>query len=93
MPTTEKGVTDFSDTMSMYEEAFQAPMRSILVRDRQTDLDRQGNVAFEMRDFDESEIARTEETDVLVAGAGITGIVASMSASDDGGPRFCVLRR
>ena len=84
LPATETGVTDFSDTMGVYEDAFQVPMRSIPVRDVESDLDRQGNVAFEMRDFDESEIARTEETDVLVAGAGITGIVASVSASDDG---------
>ena len=84
LPATEKGVTDFSQTAGMYEDVFQVPMRSIPVRDVQTDLDRQGNVAFEMRDFDESEIARTEDTDVLVAGAGITGIVAAVSASDDG---------
>lgn len=84
LPTTKHGVTDFSDTTSMYTDVFPVKMRSIPVRDVETDLDRQGNVAFEMRDFDESEIARTEETDVLVIGAGITGICAAVSASDDG---------
>lgn len=84
LPATNHGVTDFSQTMDMYTDAFPVKMRSIPVRDVETDLDRQGNVAFEMRDFDESEVARTEETDVLVIGAGITGSCAALSASDDG---------
>ncbi len=93
LPTTEKGVTDFSDTVNMYTDVFPTKMRSIPVRDVETDIDRQGNVAFEMRDFDESEIARTEETDVLVAGAGITGIVAAVSASDDGKTQVLCLEK
>ena len=84
LPTTKSGVTDFSDTMSTYTDVFPVKMRSIPVRDVETDLDRQGNVAFEMREIDESEITRTEETDVLVIGAGITGTCAALSASDDG---------
>ena len=93
LPTTMKGVTDFNDTMDMYIDVFQTPMRSIPVRDVETDIDRQGNVAFELRDFDESEITRTEETDILVAGAGITGICAAVSASDDGTTRVLCLEK
>ena len=84
LPATKSGVTDFSDTMGMYNDVFPVKMRYIPVRDVESDLDRQGNVAFEMRDFDESEITRTEDTDVLVIGAGITGTCAALSASDDG---------
>ncbi len=84
LPATKSGVTDFSDTMGMYNDVFPVKMRYIPVRDVESDLDRQGNVAFEMRDFDESEITRTEDTDVLVIGAGITGTCAALAASDDG---------
>lgn len=93
LPTTNHGVTDFSGTEGMYQEVFPVKMRTIPVRDVETDLDRQGNVAFEMREFDESEIARTEETDVLVAGAGITGITAAVSASDDGTTQVLCLEK
>jgi fumarate reductase flavoprotein subunit len=93
LPANESGVTDFSDTKSMYTEVFQTPMRSIPVRDVPTDLHRQGNVAFELREFSDSEITRTEETDVLVAGAGITGSVAALSASDDGTTQVLCLEK
>lgn len=93
LPATKAGVTDFGDTAGMYQEVFPVPMRTIPVRDVETDIDRQGNVAFEMRDIPESEIARTEETDVLVAGAGITGICAAVSASDDGATQVLCLEK
>ncbi len=93
LSTTESGVTDFSDTLSTYTDVFPVKMRTIPVRDMETDIDRQGNVAFEMRDFDESEINRTEETEVLVAGAGITGICAAVSASDDGTTQVLCLEK
>ena len=93
LPATEKGVTDFSQTAGMYEDVFQVPMRSIPVRDVQTDLDRQGNVAFEMRDFDESEIARTEvptcSWPARASRVSSPPCLRRMTAR----PRFCVLRR
>lgn len=68
----------------LYTDVFPVKTRNIPVLDLESDLTRTGNVAFEMRDIPESEIVRTEETDVLVAGCGLTGSVAALSASDDG---------
>lgn len=43
-----------------------------------------GPIAFEDREIDESEIVRTEECDVLVIGAGIAGLVATLKAAKEG---------
>ena len=43
-----------------------------------------GPIAFEDREIGEDEIASTEETEVLVIGAGIGGIMASLKAADLG---------
>lgn len=79
-----KGVTNFNETDGMYAEVFPKDVRYIPVIDAKTDMKRQGKVAFELREIGADEITRTEETDVLVAGAGITGTCAALSASDDG---------
>lgn len=89
--TAAKGITAF-DT-DMYMNAFPQNTRFIPVIDAPTDIDRQGEVAFEARTIDESEIVRTEETDVLVAGAGITGVCAALSASDDGTTKVLCLEK
>lgn len=89
--TTAAGLTTF-DT-DMYMNAFPQKTRFIPVIDAPTDIDRQGEVAYEARAIDESEIVRTEETDVLVAGAGITGICAALSASDDGTTKVTCLEK
>ena len=79
--STGGGVAHFGT--DMYVDAFPVPTRSIPVVDAPTDIDRQGPVAFELRTIGNSEIKRTEECDVLVVGAGITGVCAALSASDD----------
>lgn len=79
---TRGGCGDFSETI--YTDAFPVKTRSIPVLDVESDIVRQGPVAFELRDIPETEIVRTEETDVLVIGCGLTGSVAALSASDDG---------
>lgn len=43
-----------------------------------------GTVAFENRDIAESEIKRTDECEVLVLGAGVAGLMASLKAADLG---------
>ena len=89
--TAAEGITVF-DT-DMYMNAFPQKTRFIPVIDAPTDIDRQGQVAFEAREIDESEIVRTEETDVLVAGCGITGVCAALSASDDGSTQVMCLEK
>ncbi len=44
----------------------------------------QGPVAFESRQIDEGEIVRTEEFDLVVVGAGIGGLMATLKAADMG---------
>ena len=88
-----RGVTNFSETDGMYADVFPQKVRYIPVIDAPTDMRRQGRVAFEMRDIAADEIKRTEDTDVLVAGAGITGTCAALSASDDGTTRVLCLEK
>ena len=89
--TPEKGIAHFD--ADMYAQVFPKEVRYVPVIDAPTDMDRQGNVAFEMRDIAEDELVRTEETDVLVAGAGITGICAALAASDDGTTKVLCLEK
>jgi succinate dehydrogenase/fumarate reductase flavoprotein subunit len=76
------GVGDFNT--EIYTDVFPVKTRNIPVIDASSDIVRQGAVAFESRAIAASEIKRTEETDVLVIGCGLTGSVAALSASDDG---------
>ncbi len=92
-PSALKGVTNFSETTSMYSEVFPRPVRYIPVLDVESDIDRQGKVAYEPNDIAESDIKRTEETDVLVVGCGITGSCAALSASDDGTTKVLCLEK
>lgn len=91
LPKATGGITDF-DT-DLYTTVFPRDVRFVPVIDATTDMDRQGEVAFEMRDFAESEIARTEDVDVLVAGCGITGSCAALAASDDGTTKVLCLEK
>ena len=43
-----------------------------------------GPIAFEDREIGEEEIASTEDTEVLIIGAGIGGIMASLKAAEEG---------
>lgn len=92
-PSAVTGVTDFSETMGMYSDVFPRPIRYIPVLDVESDIDRQGKVAYEPGEIDEGSIVRTEETDVLVVGCGITGSCAALSASDDGTTRVLCLEK
>lgn len=69
--------------VDVYTDVFPVKTRNIPVIDVETDMRRRGTVAFENREIAESEIARTEECDVLVIGCGITGSCAALAASDD----------
>ncbi len=76
---------------NLYYDVFPQATRMLPVLDVPTDMDRRGTVAFENREIGESEIARTEECDVLVIGAGLTGSCAALSASDEGvGKVICI---
>ena len=92
-PSSLQGVTDFSGTSDMYSKVFPRPVRYIPVLDVESDIDRQGAVAYEPNDIPESDIVRTEETDVLVVGCGITGSCAALSASDDGTTKVLCLEK
>jgi succinate dehydrogenase/fumarate reductase flavoprotein subunit len=85
------GVGRFNE--NLYTDVFPVKTRSIPVLELETDLTRTGNVAFELRDIAEREIKRTEEADVLVAGCGLTGSVAALSASDDGKTKVLCLEK
>ena len=86
--STAGGVANWST--DLYHDVFPVATRSIPVIDAKCETTRQGNVAFVAGPIPESDIRRTEECDVLVAGAGITGIIAAVSASDDGTTKvFC----
>ncbi len=87
----EAGIANFET--DMYSDVFPTGVRYIPVIDAPTDMDRQGKVAFELREIGEDEITRTEETDVLVAGCGITGVCAALSASDDGTTQVLCLEK
>lgn len=49
-----------------------------------------GPIAFEDREIAPSEIASTEECDVLVIGAGIAGLTASLKAAEEGASVICI---
>ncbi|MCI8424966.1 MAG: FAD-binding protein [Adlercreutzia sp.] len=87
----EKGIANFET--DLYSAVFPTDVRFVPVVDAPTDMDRQGEVAFELREIGEDEIVRTEEVDVLVAGGGITGVCAALSASDDGTTRVLCLEK
>ena len=88
---SEHGLTDFSS--DVYSEVFPVDVRYIPVVDAPTDMDRHGESAFEMREIGEDEIVRTEDCDVLVAGAGLSGSCAALSASDDGTTQVICLEK
>lgn len=90
-PRRKPGIANFET--DMYSDVFPTGVRYIPVVDAPTDMDRQGKVAFELREIGEDEIVRTEETDVLVAGCGITGVCAALSASDDGTTQVLCLEK
>ncbi|WP_350454051.1 FAD-dependent oxidoreductase [Slackia heliotrinireducens] len=93
MAAETPGVTDFAANSELYMNAFPQPVRYIPVIDAPTDIDHQGPTAFEAREIDETGIVRTEETDVLVVGCGITGSCAALSASDDGTTQVLCLEK
>ena len=85
------GCGDFNE--NLYTDAFPVKTRNVPVIDVESGIVRQGNVAFEMRNIAENEIVRTEETDVLVCGCGLTGSVAALAASDDGETRVLCIEK
>ena len=85
------GVGKFSE--SVYTDVFPFETRGIPVLKKETGVLRRGNVAYVANDIPESEIKRTEETDVLVCGVGLTGSCAALSASDDGTTRVLALEK
>ena len=87
----QKGITNFET--DLYEKVFPRDVRYIPVIDASTDMDRQGEVAFELREIAEDELTRTEDVDVLVAGCGITGACAALAASDDGSTKVLCLEK
>ena len=78
---------------SVYGDVFPRDVRYIPVIDAPCETTRQGNVAFVAGEIPESSIRRTEETDVLVCGAGFTGVCAAVSASDDGETKVMCLEK
>ena len=52
-----------------------------------------GPVAFEDRDIPASDIASTEDCDIVVVGAGIAGLIASLKAADRGRERASALEK
>lgn len=85
------GVADFNT--ELYTDVFGGSTRNVPVLDVESGITRQGDVAFELRDIPASEITRTEETDVLVIGCGLTGSCAGLSASDDGTTKVMVIEK
>ncbi|MEY8562142.1 twin-arginine translocation signal domain-containing protein [Eggerthellaceae bacterium 3-80] len=63
---SQKGIANFET--DLYSEVFPTNVRFVPVVDAPTDMDRRGEVAFEMREIGEEELVRTEDVDVLVAG-------------------------
>ncbi|OUO91992.1 FAD-binding dehydrogenase [Gordonibacter sp. An230] len=49
-----------------------------------------GPIGFEDRDISASEIVSTEECDVVVVGAGIAGLMASLKAAEEGARAVCI---
>lgn len=49
-----------------------------------------GPIAFDGHEIASSEIARTEECDVLVVGAGIAGLTAALKAAEEGARTVCL---
>lgn len=83
------GVAHYSE--NLYTDVFPFATRGIPVADEPSGVLRHGNVAYVHEAISESDIVRTEETDVLVAGCGLTGSVAALAASDDGATKvLCV---
>ncbi|MDD6729443.1 MAG: FAD-binding protein [Eggerthellaceae bacterium] len=85
------GVGKFSE--SIYTDVFPFETRGIPVLKKDTGVLRRGNVAYVANEIPESQIKRTEETDVLVCGVGLTGSCAALSASDDGTTRVLALEK
>ncbi len=76
------GVADYSE--SVYTDVFPLQTRNMPIIDAPCETTRQGTVAYVAGDIPENQINRTETCDVLVAGAGWTGVCAALAASDDG---------
>ena len=49
-----------------------------------------GPVGFEDRDIAASDIASTEDCDIVVVGAGIAGLMASLKAAEEGAKVICI---
>ncbi len=78
---------------NLFTDIYPVGTRFLPVVDAPTDMVRRGPVAFELRDIAPSEITRTEECDVVVVGAGITGSVAGLAASDDPATKVIVIEK
>ncbi|WP_350454798.1 FAD-dependent oxidoreductase [Slackia heliotrinireducens] len=71
------------DRMSMYVEALGGDATMLPMLPAECPGPR-GPIAFEDREIADSEITSTEETDVLVVGAGIGGLIGTLKAADLG---------
>lgn len=68
---------------SVYSAVMPEAPASLYVRSTECPGPR-GPIAFENRAIGESEILRTDECDVLVVGAGIAGLIATLKAAEEG---------
>ena len=81
----------FGDEAAAGEDAADARYRSAWSNQaKATCPGPRGPIAYEEREIAASEIATTEECEVLVIGAGIAGLAAALKAADEGAKTLCL---